>query len=96
MPIVVEPTEDFKNIPLGRQESVKKYILDRKFSSLDDIFSQQDEHGDYVMSDFCLAEKKIIPQNLPEIITEVDIVARWPDNQGGHYEYVALKAKCAE
>jgi len=90
--IVIEPTKEFEEIPEAWQEVARKYMLGREFNSLEEVFNQRDGRGVFVLSNFYVGEKRVIPNNLPYTITEVDIIARWSDSHL-NYERIALKAK---
>ncbi len=92
MTIVVEPTENYSMLPLATQEFVTKMIFGKSFNSLDDIFNQKDEKGHRMGSFFRRYEVKIIPKNLPEQITEINLIT----NGDFYTEFIALKAKYTE
>jgi len=96
MAILIEPTKEFNRIPIKLQEIVEKFFFGREFTSLEDVFNQCDWRGEPIIQIqlFYPAKIEIIPKDLPIVIDEVDIYARWCDAHNPFpYEVKALKAK---
>mgnify|MGYP001589046444 CR=1 FL=1 len=89
-PLVVTPQERFDEIPADYQQFAQSRILNRAFSSLDEILAQTDHNGHPAWHYFFIGEKTIKPQNLPAVVNEVDLVARF--TRRGAYEASHIKA----
>jgi len=97
MPVIVMKTDEFYRLPDSLKFLAVTYAVGKKFESLNDIFSQQDERSHvYVMSSFRPVEIRIIPKNLPEQITEVDIMASWSDMHNNNFDCRPLRARYVE
>ena len=93
MPVRVEKTDQFDRLPTYMKFIAATYAAGKTFEDLNSIFGQQDAHHVYVMSGFRPAEVNIVPQNLPEQITEVDIIASWSDDHNNIFDCRPLRAK---
>ncbi len=91
--IIVLKGEGFDRMPEAWRDAAVKYALGRTFNSLYDIINQGGPGTVNPMGGFRVAEYRGVPRDLPEVITEADIIAHWGDSHNNTFDCVALKAK---